>query len=159
MSDSIEPEWSNSFQTNHAMSCKSECLSAESPTATFRNSDFKLDPPNRNYVDQAQSIATERLVNLKRKLREVDGEGFWSCLMETIASICGAQYAFVARRVPDSEPVGRLGGKRPSLFGFAFYYNDGYQTSGMHRNRYFAGVNPLCHMDHEKPCLIPENLA
>lgn len=162
MPDSIEPEWSNTFRAGHTMPClpcKSECLSAESSTATFRNNETKLDPPNRSYVDQAQSTAIERLVRLKQELRMLDDETFWNRFMETITSICGAQYAFVARRVPDSEPVGGLGGRRPSLFGFAFYYNDGHQTVGMHRNRYFVGGNPLSHMDHDKPCLITENMA
>lgn len=163
MSDSFEPEWSNSFQSSGAMSCfpcKSECLSAESATATFRNNGPLLDPQSQsqNYLDQAQCAATERLAVLKQNLRAVDTDTFWNHLMESITSICGAQYAFVARRVPDTEPVSDLGGERPSLFGYAFYYDDGYQTVGMHRDRYFAGGNPLSHMDHGKACLIPENL-
>lgn len=163
MSDSLEPEWSNSFQPGCTMSClpcKSECLSAEPATAAFRNNDPLLDPQSqpRNYVDQAQCAATERLAVLKQNLRMVDTDTFWGHLMESITSICGAQYAFVARRVPDTEPICELEGERPSLFGYAFYYDDGYQTVGMHRDRYFAGGNPLSHMDHGKACLIPENL-
>ena len=163
MSDSLEPEWSNSFQPGSAMSCfpcKSVCLSDESATAGFRNNGPLLDAQSqsRNYVDQAQCAATERLAVLKQNLRTVDMDTFWNHLMESITSICGAQYAFVARRVPDNEPVSELGGERPSLFGYAFYYDDGCQTVGMRRDRYFAGGNPLSHMDHGKACLIPENL-
>lgn len=139
--------------------CKSECLSVESSTAAFRINDPALGSQSRSYIDQAQSTATERLTSLKQELRTVDTDTFWNHLTESITSICGAQYAFVARRVLDNEPVNELEGKQPSLFGYAFYYNDGFQTVGMHRDRYFAGGNPLFHMDHEKACLIPENLA
>ena len=160
MSDSLEPEWSNSFRTGRSMSClpcKSECLSE--PTSTFRTDSSNLDQhPNRSYFEQAQITATERLANLKQELRSLDAEAFWTRLMESLASICGAQYGFVARRVVEGEPTSGVGGKRPSLFGFAFYYNDGYHTVGMHRDRYLACGNPLSHMDHEKPCLIPDNL-
>ena len=161
MSDSVEPEWSNSLRAGRTMSClpcKSECLSVESSTAAFRINDPALDSQSRSCIDQAQSTATERLTSLKQELRTVDTDTFWNRLTESITSICGAQYAFVARRVLDNEPVSELEGKRPSLFGYAFYYNDGFQTVGMHRDRYFAGGNPLSHMDHEKACLIPENL-
>lgn len=97
-------------------------------------------------------------MKLKQELRALDSESFWNRLMESVTSICSAQYGFVARKVQDYEPVSEMGDHKPYLFGTAFYYNDGYQTVGMHRHRYFAGGNPLLHMDHEKPCLIPENL-
>lgn len=138
--------------------CKSECLSES--TTTFRNNDSSnLDQhPNRSYVEQAQITATERLASLKQELRSLDAEAFWTRFMESLTSICGAQYGFVARRAVEGELTSSVCGKRPSLFGFAFYYNDGYHTVGMHRDRYLACGNPLSHMDHEKPCLIPENL-
>ncbi|KAL6236099.1 hypothetical protein BDW75DRAFT_229787 [Aspergillus navahoensis] len=79
--------------------------------------------------------------------------------MECTSSLCNAQYAFVARRVKDGEAVKEIAGHKPSVFGTAYYYNDGFQTVGMHRHRYFAGGSPLSHMDFKKPCLIPENLS
>ncbi|KAL4906503.1 hypothetical protein BDW74DRAFT_167161 [Aspergillus multicolor] len=79
--------------------------------------------------------------------------------MEHTSSLCNAQYVFVARRVRDDETAKEIAGHKPSLFGTAYYYNDGFQTIGMHRHKYFAGGNPLSHMDFNKPCLIPENLS
>ncbi|GIK03634.1 hypothetical protein Aspvir_007707 [Aspergillus viridinutans] len=139
--------------------CKSQCLPGDTTATTFRDDEPGFDSsPARRYAGSAQNIAIERLVKLKQELRALDSESFWNRLMESVTSICNAQYGFVARKVQDHELVIEMGDHKPSLFGTAFYYNDGNQTVGMHRHRYFAGGNPLSHMDHEKPCLIPENL-
>ncbi len=79
--------------------------------------------------------------------------------MEHITLLCNAQYAFVARRVREDEAAKEIGGYKPSLFGTAFYYNDGFQNVGIYRHRYFAGGNPQSHMELNKPCTIPENLS
>ncbi|KAJ6012282.1 hypothetical protein N7499_012750 [Penicillium canescens] len=155
MPDTPEPDASNPVQrpTMPFPSCKSECI----PDLNVRDDDVQLDSGTWN--DGAQTTAIEHLVTLKQGLRTSDTELFWKRLMEDITSITKAQYGFVARRVHGGEPMPELCGRRPSLFGAAFYYNDGYQTVGLQRNRYFAGGNPLLHMDHERPCLIPENLS
>jgi signal transduction histidine kinase/CheY-like chemotaxis protein len=155
MPDTPEPDASNPVQrpTMAFPSCKSECI----PDLNVRDDDVQLDSGTWN--DGAQTAAIEHLVTLKQGLRTSDTELFWKRLMEDITSITKAQYGFVARRVHGNEPMPELCGRRPSLFGAAFYYNDGYQTVGLQRNRYFAGGNPLLHMDHERPCLIPENLS
>lgn len=138
-------------------SCKSECL-ADSLATVNNDGDMQLDSSSRPWNDGAQTAAIEHLVTLKQGLRTSDTELFWKRLMEDITSLGKAQYGFVARRVHGGEPLPELGGRRPSLFGAVFYYNDGYENVGLERNRYFAGGNPLLHMDHERPCLIPENL-
>ncbi|GAQ07901.1 hypothetical protein ALT_5222 [Aspergillus lentulus] len=162
MPDSVESEWSDSILSCRTMSflpCKSQCRPGDTTATTFRDDEPGFDSsPTRRYAGSAQNIAIERLVKLKQELRALDSESFWNRLMESVTSICNAQYGFVARKVQDHELVSEMGDHKPSLFGTAFYYNDGYQTVGMHRHRYFAGGNPLSHMDHEKPCLIPENL-
>ncbi|KAJ5215955.1 uncharacterized protein N7498_002362 [Penicillium cinerascens] len=138
-------------------SCKSEAVNDGLTTVT-EDGDLQFDASCRTWHDGAQTAAIEHLVTLKEGLRTPDTELFWKRLMEDITSMGKAQYGFVARRVHDGEPMLELGGRRPSLFGAVFYYNDGYQTVGLQRHRYFAGGNPLLHMDHERPCLIPENL-
>ncbi|QQK44755.1 Sensor histidine kinase/response regulator, putative [Penicillium digitatum] len=138
-------------------SCKSECMTGDRLSAVRDDGDVPRDLGTWN--DGAQTTAIEHLVTLKQGLRASDTELFWKRLMVDMTSITKAQYGFVARRVHGSEPMAELGGRRPSLFGAAFYYNDGYQTVGLQRNRFFAGGNPLLHMDHERPCLIPENLS
>lgn len=136
--------------------CKSECI-ADGLMTLPEDSDLRFDPP-RGCHDGVQTTAIEQLVALKQGLRTSDTELFWKRLMEDITSISKAQYGFVARRVHSSESVEEIGGRRPSLFGAVFYYNDGYESVGLERNRYFIGGNPLLHMDHDRPCLIPENL-
>ncbi|RHZ72987.1 hypothetical protein CDV55_108877 [Aspergillus turcosus] len=151
--------WRRKQRTMSFLPCKSPCLPCDKSATTFRDDEPGFDSsPTRRYAGSAQNIAIERLVKLKQELRALDSEPFWNRLMESVTSICGAQYGFVARKVQDHEPVSEMGDHKPCLFGTALYYNDGYQTVGMHRHRYFAGGNPLSHMDHEKPCLIPENL-
>ncbi|KAJ5614285.1 hypothetical protein N7528_007939 [Penicillium herquei] len=160
MTDSPEPDAPNTLHTRPAMSfpsCKSECLT-EGLTAVPEDGDMQFDASGRSWHDGAQTTAIEQLVSLKQGLRTSDTELFWKRLMEDLTSISKAQYGFVARRAHGGEPMAELGGRRPSLFGAVFYYNDGYQNVGLQRNRYFAGGNPLLHMDHERPCLIPENL-
>lgn len=121
--------------------------------------DLQYEPTHK--VDGSESTAIQRLVNLKQELRSLDPESFWRRFTEGVTSICGAQYVFVARRVATDEPAKDIEGRRPCLFGNAFYYNDGLQSVGLHRNKYFCGGNPMSHMDHQKqkPCLIPDNLG
>ncbi|KAJ6135836.1 hypothetical protein N7512_000996 [Penicillium capsulatum] len=161
MTDSPESDVPNSVHPRPAMSfpsCKSECI-AEGLATVHEHGDMPYEATGRAWNDGAQSAAIEHLVTLKQGLRTSDTELFWKRLMEDITSISKAQYGFVARRVQAAESTPDLGGRRPSLFGAVFYYNDGYQNVGLQRNRYFSGGNPLLHMDHERPCLIPENLS
>ncbi|KAJ5814120.1 uncharacterized protein N7503_000870 [Penicillium pulvis] len=160
MTDSPEPDAPNTLHSRPAMpfpSCKSECLT-DGLAIVPEDGNIQFDASGRSWHDAGQSAAIEHLVTLKQGLRTSDTELFWKRLMEDLTSISKAQYGFVARRVHAGEPMSELGGRRPSLFGAAFYYNDGYQNVGLQRNRYFAGGNPLLHMDHERPCLIPDNL-
>ncbi|KAJ5502261.1 CheY-like superfamily [Penicillium fimorum] len=159
MPDTPEPDVSHVVHPCPTMpfpSCKSECITGDGLNV-HEDGDVQRDLGTWN--DGAQTTAIEQLVTLKQGLRASDTELFWKRLMEDMTSITKAQYGFVARRVHGREPMPELGGRRPSLFGAAFYYNDGYETVGLQRNRFFAGGNPLLHMDHERPCLIPENLS
>ncbi|KAJ5963619.1 CheY-like superfamily [Penicillium vulpinum] len=160
MPDTPEPDVSHAVQPCSSMpfpSCKSECMTGDGLNTVHDDGDVQRNLGTWN--DGAQTTAIEHLVTLKQGLRASDTELFWKRLMEDMTSITKAQYGFVARRVHGSEPMPELGGRRPSIFGAVFYYNDGYQTVGLQRNRYFAGGNPLLHMDHERPCLIPDNLS
>ncbi|KAL4890891.1 hypothetical protein BDV59DRAFT_194620 [Aspergillus ambiguus] len=161
MSDSVEPEWPNSFipsATRSFLQCKSECLTG-SASSSIGNDDLQAESSARRSIRDPQDVAIERLGKLKQELRALESEAFWTRLTECLASICDAQYVFVARRVREDELGNELRGHKPCLFGTAFYYNDGRGTVGMHRHRYFAGGNPLSHMDQDKPCLIRENLG
>lgn len=140
------------------MSCKSPCLAGDLSASSFQPDDSQPDELNGNDVD-TERTASRRLVNLKQDLRSLGTDAFWIRFMEGVTAICDAQYGFVARRISKDEPCPEVNGQRPCLLGTAFYYNDGHQTVGMHRNKYVFGGNPLSHMDHQKPCLVPENLG
>ncbi|KAL4798899.1 hypothetical protein BDV19DRAFT_340430 [Aspergillus venezuelensis] len=128
----------------------------QAPVSPFRCEDSQ---GTGQFAGGPEFAAIEQLATFKKELRALDLEPFWSKLMEHTTSLCNAQYAFVARRVREDEASKEIGGHKPSVFGTAFYYNDGYQNIGLHRRRFFAGGNPLSHMDLKKPCLIPENLS
>lgn len=141
------------------MSCESPCFAGDISATSFQTGDSHIDEPIYKDEDGVESTASRRLVNLKQDLRPLDTDAFWIRFMEGVTSICDAQYGFVARRISRDEPVPEVNGQRPCLLGTAFYYNDGHQTVGMHRNKYVFGGNPLSHMDYQKPCLVPENLG
>ncbi|KAL4944921.1 hypothetical protein BDV06DRAFT_66218 [Aspergillus oleicola] len=150
MPEPLKPEWPSS--------------SGAGPTLSFlpqaSASPFVCeDSQNGQCAGGPEFAAIEQLAAFKKELRVLDLESFWSKLMEYTATLCNAQYAFVARRVREDEANKEIGGYKPPIFGTAFYYNDGSQNIGLHRHRYFAGGNPLSHMDLKKPCLIPENLS
>lgn len=140
------------------MSCKSPYIAGDISATSFQAVELQSEEPNGNDVD-SESTASRRLVNLKHDLRALGTDTFWIRFMEGVTAICDAQYGFVARRISPDEPCPEVDGQRPCLLGTAFYYNDGHQTVGMHRNKYVFGGNPLSHMDHQKPCLVPENLG
>ncbi|KAL2852860.1 hypothetical protein BJY01DRAFT_88046 [Aspergillus pseudoustus] len=156
MPDSRESEWTNSLASGPTLSFLPQALPANS---TFRTEGPQGEGPNSQCAGNPEYAAIEWLAALKKELRVLDLESFWCKLLENTASLCNAQYAFVARRVRDDEVAKEIAGHKPSLFGTAFYYNDGSDNVGIHRNRYFAGGNPLLHMDSMKPCLIVENLS
>ncbi|KAI9368062.1 sensor histidine kinase/response regulator [Aspergillus egyptiacus] len=157
MPDRLDPKWPNSLASGPILSFLPQ--SPPCSTSSFQTEDSQLDSSNGQCAGNPEFSAIEQLAALKKDLRLLDLESFWRKFLEHTASLCSAQYAFVARRVRDDEVAKEIGGHKPSLFGTAFYYNDGLQNVGIHRRKYFAGGNPLSHMDLKKPCLIPENLG
>lgn len=152
MPEPLEPEWASSSVSGPTLS-----FLPQEPTSSFPALDTRVE--NSNGQCTTEYAAIERLTALKKELRALDLESFWTKLMEHITLLCNAQYAFVARRVREDEAAKEIGGHKPSLFGTAFYYNDGFQNVGIYRHRYFAGGNPQSHMELNKPCTVPENLS
>ncbi|KAL4921261.1 hypothetical protein BDW62DRAFT_220069 [Aspergillus aurantiobrunneus] len=154
MPEPLEPEWPSSSASGPTLS-----FLRQVSTSSFATEGSRNENSDSQYAGGLEYTAVEQLLAIKKDLRALDLESFWSKLMEHITSLCNAQYAFVARRVRDDEAVKEIGGHKPTLFGTAFYYNDGLQNVGIHRHIYFAGGNPLSHMELKKPCLIPESLS
>lgn len=162
MSDSADPELPNPLLGKRNFSflpCPSIRFTGDRPTADIRNHDSQFGSSDAGCVDSAESVAVERLVELKQKLRSSDSEPFWDQLMGDLTSICNAQFGFVVRKVRAEERPREMRECWHCLLGMVFYYNDGYQHVGMQKNRYLIGGNPLSHMDYNKPCLIPEGLG
>ncbi|KAL4978034.1 hypothetical protein BDW66DRAFT_24446 [Aspergillus desertorum] len=153
MPESMESDWPTASASGPTLS-----FFPQMPINAFQTENSQIDNSGQSAASP-EYAAIEELAALKKELRVLDLESFWSKLTERTSSLCNAQYAFVARRVNDGEAAKEIAGHKPSVFGIAYYYNDGFQTVGMHRHRYFAGGSPLSHMDFKKPCLIPENLS
>ncbi|BDD56433.1 hypothetical protein MPDQ_001904 [Monascus purpureus] len=161
MSDSLDPELPKPFPDDRSFSFLSSpyiSFDGDRPKANIQSHDPSLDMSAGRPVDNAESYAIERLVNLKRKLRTLESDMFWDRLMVDLTSTCGAQSGFVVRKIPAEEQIHATGRRQCTLLGMVFYYDDGDQR-GMERNKYFVGENPLSHVEYDKPCLVPDDLG
>lgn len=119
----------------------------------------------RKYFLSAESNASERLVELKSKLRNASTHDFWGILMEEICDVTGSQCGFVAKRilVDDQDSAVEMpeyGEPGSCLMATAFYINNGDDVKEMHRDyRYHAFGTPCAHMKHDKVFIIPERLS
>lgn len=116
----------------------------------------------RRRFPAAESDASERLIELKRKLREDQDGNFWRILLEGLTSVIGSQFAFVAKRIlvndegsaVEMPPYGTPGS---CLMVEAFYYDDGFDTRDfVEKSMAQAYGAPCGHMRHDKVFLIPE---
>ncbi|KAF8536196.1 hypothetical protein BDD12DRAFT_918435 [Trichophaea hybrida] len=127
------------------------------------------DPGFREEVSQklgpVESWMLERLVQLKRRLRNVTTYDFWQVLMEGMTEVTGSQYAFVAKRVlyaddgtaVEMPPIGEPGS---CLMGLAFYFNDRKGKSCLFRDyKYQVYGCPCQWMRHDRVLLIPDGLT
>jgi hypothetical protein len=118
----------------------------------------------RRYFPAAESNASERLVELKAKLREASTQDFWGILLEEMCEIMGSQCGFVAKRMLVDDQDGavkmpELGEPGSSLMGVAFYINNGTGIKETYRDyRYQAFGTPCAHMKHDKVFIIPERM-
>ena len=119
----------------------------------------------RKYFHSAESDASEKLVELKSKLRDATTHDFWRILMEEICEITGSQCGFVAKRmlVDDQDSAVEMpeyGEPGSCLMATAFYVNNGADVKEMYRDyRYHAYGTPCAQMKHDKIFIIPERLS
>ncbi|EXJ78952.1 hypothetical protein A1O3_08452 [Capronia epimyces CBS 606.96] len=144
---------------------QSLCLPGEEPGVSVHYGQEGFVQNLARHFASAENNAAEKLVQLKRNLKDADTEGFWQTLMEGMTEICQAQYAFVAKRVladdhkstVEMPPIGEPGS---CLLGVAYYYNDGDKQKAMHRDyEYRAWEAPCAHMKHDKVFLIPNQMS
>ncbi|KAF1996103.1 hypothetical protein P154DRAFT_325283 [Amniculicola lignicola CBS 123094] len=143
---------------------QSLCLSTLQPGMVVQEGNDGFKEELLRLYSPAESNAAEQLVQLKDQLRRVDSEAFWPLLTEGLASISGAQYAFVSKRIlvdddnvaVEMPPIGEPGA---CLMGAAFYFNDGNGNKTQLSNfKYHAFSCPCAHMRHDKIFIIPERL-
>ncbi|KAK8197390.1 uncharacterized protein BKA78DRAFT_246937 [Phyllosticta capitalensis] len=114
--------------------------------------------------DPAESNATEQMVKLKARLRQIKSEEFFCELAEGLATIVGAQYAFISKRIVvddqnvpvEMPPIGEPGS---CLMAVGFYVNDGKDIKQSIKNfKYHAWSCPCAYMKHDKTFVIPGRL-
>ncbi|KAK4941333.1 hypothetical protein LTR10_018743 [Elasticomyces elasticus] len=144
---------------------RSLCLASSQPGVPNQYGEDGFVKNIANHFRPNESNALERLVDLKRELREADTETFWRRLMEGMTELCQAQFGFVAKRIlvddqksaVEMPPIGEHGS---CLLGVAFYYHDGDKQPTMLRDyKYLAWACPCAYMKHEKVFLIPEQMS
>jgi hypothetical protein len=123
-----------------------------------------VDEASRHYREPVGS-ATDKLIVLKRCLRNIKGDEFWSVATRGIADLLGSQYAFISKRheVDDDDPtlvLPPLGEPGSCLMGMSIYFNDGkgYETE-QKKAKYMAYSSPCEYMKYDKVLLIPERLS
>lgn len=111
-----------------------------------------------------ENNALEQLVQLKSRLRRASHDEFWELLIEGLATIAGAQWAFVSKRMVvedgglaiEMPPIGEPGS---CLMAAAFYFNDGHGNEFRFRNlKYHAYSCPCAYMRHDRVLVIPGRL-
>ncbi|TVY15917.1 Histidine protein kinase 1 [Lachnellula arida] len=141
------------------------CLPDFARDTVIHGGDERFKDVLRQYFPSAESNATERLIDLKNRLRNASTHDFWGLLMEEMCDITGSQCGFVAKRmlVDDQDsavempPLGEPGS---CLMGVAFYVNNGADVKELYRDyRYHAFGTPCEHMKHDKVFIVPERLA
>jgi hypothetical protein len=117
------------------------------------------------YFPSAESNASERLVDLKSRLRGASTHDFWAVLMEEMCDITGAQCGFVAKRmhVDDQDSaveMPELGEPGSCLMGVAYYLTNGSDVNELYRDyRYHTYGTPYAHMKYDKIFIVPERMA
>ncbi|OBT49951.1 hypothetical protein VE04_09681 [Pseudogymnoascus sp. 24MN13] len=119
----------------------------------------------KQYYNTPENDALERLVLLKKRLRDANTHDFWTALLREVCDIGHAQCGFVAKPAdpdPSSAAVGipLLGDPGSDILGVGFYLNSGGDVDQMHHNyRYHVQGTSCIHMQNDKVFLIPERLT
>ena len=138
-------------------------IAGSSPGEIISKGDHGFQERLQEHYSPAESDATERLVQLKRRLRTTANSEFWQVLIQGITSMAGAQYGFVSKRIetePDSKvAVPLLGEPGSCLLGVVFYWNDGGKMHNLVKDyQYWAAGAPCGGMKHDKVFLVPKGL-
>lgn len=160
----LEPGGARIVQAQDRLSL---CFSTASPGQVLQGSDPNFSSELAKFYPAAESNAAEQLVILKSRLIAATAEEFWKTVTEGIADICGAQYAFISKRVlvnnqdvpVEMPPIGEKGS---CLMGMAFYFDDDSKKDGEEGKKgtipdceYQSYAAPCAYMKHDKVFIIP----
>ncbi|KAG8525454.1 uncharacterized protein KY384_009098 [Bacidia gigantensis] len=118
----------------------------------------------KQHYSTTENNTLEKLIHLKRLLRNASRYDFWRILMNGMTDIAGAQYGFVSNRIlfDDEKPTVEMppiGEPGSCLLGVAFYWNDGGKLQNLARDyKYWASGSPCAYLKYEKVFLIPDGL-
>jgi hypothetical protein len=135
------------------------------PAAILTAGDASFTDEASRHYGEFEGAATDRLIALKRCLRQAKDDEFWSVATRGIARLLGAQYAFVSKQleVDDDDPSAAyppLGEPGSCLMGLSVYFNDGNGSEmEQKKTKYSAYSSPCEHMKHNRVLLIPERLS
>ncbi|KAF2099145.1 hypothetical protein NA57DRAFT_39532 [Rhizodiscina lignyota] len=143
------------------------CFSTASPGVVLQGNHPDFPAELAKFYPAAESNAAEQLVVLKSRLISCTSEEFWQTATEGIAQICGAQYAFISKRIlRDNQDIAvempPIGEKGSCLMGMAYYYDDDSKKEheegkkGTIRDiEYESYAAPCAYMKHDKVFIIP----
>src|ERR1700709_1162531 len=75
------------------------CISRPTlPDRVLQHGDPGFGDEISRFYSPAESAASEALIQLKSRLRNIKGEDFWTSATEGLAQLLSAQYAFISKR-------------------------------------------------------------
>jgi signal transduction histidine kinase/CheY-like chemotaxis protein len=138
------------------------CITCSAPDVVLQKGDTGFREQVSRFFDAYESEANEGLIRLKKKLRTIHEESFWSVATQGFGDLLGAQYAFISKRIGETEGeiLPAYGDPGSCLLGMSIYFNDGkgFQHTS-EDSKYVAHGSPCAYMKHNKVLLIPENLS
>ena len=139
------------------------CLADPMLDSTIHQGDNGFQTSLHQHCSSAEDEAVERLVHLKNKLANASNSEFWTILVEGMAKVACAQYAYVSKSLKHGtqaetiiDPISEPG---HTMLAVAFYQDDGNQPRNIVRDRiYWTSGAPYSVMDHNKVFLVPKKL-
>ncbi|USW57505.1 Putative signal transduction response regulator, receiver domain, histidine kinase/HSP90-like ATPase [Septoria linicola] len=141
------------------------CFPNHGTQSVLQHGDAGFKEETGRWYSNAESNALERLIALKRELRQLPQDDFWAAVTEGMSQLLGADICFVMKRVLVDEqevpvempPIGEPGS---CIMAAALHYhaNDGSKNT-VKSTKFHAYGCPCAYMRHDKVFVIPERLG
>lgn len=131
-------------------------ISQPQPGAAVQLGDGLFEQELTRHYNEDETLALERLYQLKNTLVHVSDDDFWHTFCSGLARLVDAQYCVMSKRLPESSPVGEAGS---CLMALCWFYDNGHGLNRSVNNmKYHAFACPCSLMSHGKVVLVPERL-